>query len=53
MRKSARTIGQKCPKPWGILGKKHDDTPYHSLYFLPQYMQMPFCRLLTLTPNTL
>ncbi|MBD9073671.1 MAG: hypothetical protein EGR43_06755 [Prevotella sp.] len=21
MRKSARTIGQKCPKPWGVLGK--------------------------------
>ena len=40
-------------KPWGTLGKKHGDTPYHSLYFLPRYMQIPFCRLLTLTPNTL
>lgn len=51
--RNAQSLGESWAKPWGTLGKKHDDTPYHSLYFLPQYMQMPFCRLLTLTPNTL
>ena len=44
--RNAQSLGE----PWA---KRHDDTPYHSLYFLPRYIQMPFCRLLTLTPNAL
>mgnify|MGYP006920292489 CR=1 FL=1 len=50
--RNAQSLGESWAKPWGV-GKKHDDTPYHSLYFLPRYMQIPFCCLLTLTPNAL
>ncbi len=51
--RNAQSLGEPWAKPWGVLDKKHDDTPYHSLYFLPRYMQMPLCRLLTLIPNAL
>ena len=50
--RNAQSLGVWA-KPWGTLDKKHGDTPYHSLYFLPRHIQMPFCRLLTLTPNAL